>query len=698
MKMSAENPIDLLYRLDPILGNTGCLRSSNDINLLVKFMEGSSLMIYQCTVINILKNTRAPSTLERFVDSKGWEYLSNWVKNAKDRNETPFLIELIQVLVKFPQTIESLKQGNIGKIVKQLSKSDNFELQKISKNVLIKWKRILKDNQRSTKNICDKAQSECIEGTTVQNQDYFSTKVINSVSCKTIANRVGSLAPKLHSSQISEDNDYIHKFEKTDSQKLFRTTKSIREELALKRARVYTEPELKPEITESQIDKDDENFSQHRILSSPNSLKHSNTPTEYTTLSDKFYGFKPECYTNQKFSSKPSSNLLPKNIAVPSMKSSSVESKKFSAAIFESTNRKSSLKRIQNSPNRQKLVPDRPSYIFESSNTSIERDITGVNQLAENDVLLSNYLITKSNLSTQFKPLVRKHVTWAPDESLTEVRYIELDETEINSIPVHGSFHDAIKQEKRAERSALAHIFANDRMLALVQWTTPKLIEFLEPLIESGSKSEEFMTQSNRELSVLALLFLTKDCAPDDPGEPDLEDIHIFKEPKIIPLFEPGKEPQQENSSLFSDSPVKLQCSLPNKLIDSDLPRSTILNTVAPFLPNVHLIPVASQFPIINSNIIPGATLHPTTNLPTNFYPPNQAMRSFNPKSFLLPNTQFSRFTRPINQIVKRPVITFSRSNFKNLGKGRGRGKKTKLCQHYLNGFCKKGESCDYHH
>ena len=697
--MSSESPIDLLCRLDPILGKNGCLRSANDVNVLVKFMEGSSLMIYQCTVINILKNTKAPSTLESFVDSRGWEYLSNWLKNAKDRNEIPFLIELIQVLVKFPQTIESLKQGNIGKNVKLLSKSDHFELQKLSKNVLIKWKRILKDNQRPSSNnpFCDKAQMESTEGTTAKNTEYFTTKAINSVSSKANSNRGSNITPKLHSTQISDDQHYFHKLEKTDLQKVIKTAKYTREEAGVKKVRVSTEPELKLRV--SQIDKDEESLSQYKIISSPNSNKHFNTPTESPTLSERFYGVKSECFTNQKNLLKFTNSSLPKNIAIPSVRSS-VESKKFSAAIFESTNRKSSLKRFPNSSIPQKFVSDRSlihSNLFDDSISSIERDATNVTEEADS-YILSDESNTKKNTNAHFNLFVRKHVTWAPDESLTEVRFIELDEAEIGPIQVHGSFHDAIKQEKQAERSALAHIFGNDRMLEWLQWTTPKLIEFLEPLIESGSKSEEFITQSNRELSVLALLFLTKDCAPDDPGEPDMEDIHSFQEPKIIPLFEPGKELPQEFSSLFVDSPIKLQRSQPIKLIDSKLQNPPVLRTVTSFLPNVPLIPIATNFPIINSNIIPGATLHPAANQPNNFYPQSQALSSIEPKPFLPPNTPFCRNTRPISQIGKPPFNTFLRSNFKYFGKGRGRGKKTKRCQHYLNGYCKKGDSCDFLH
>ena len=76
VSVCADTPIDHLSLLDPILGNTGCLRSANDVKLLVKYMETSSQMVSQCIVINILRNTRAPSTLERFVDSKGWAILS----------------------------------------------------------------------------------------------------------------------------------------------------------------------------------------------------------------------------------------------------------------------------------------------------------------------------------------------------------------------------------------------------------------------------------------------------------------------------------------------------------------------------------------------------------------------------------------------------------------------------------------------
>lgn len=137
----------------------------------------------------------------------------------------------------------------------------------------------------------------------------------------------------------------------------------------------------------------------------------------------------------------------------------------------------------------------------------------------------------------------KKKVSWAPDDSLTEIQYFEVDDTERTNNP--GNFLEAIQQEKLKERSVLARtkIFANDRMLAAIPWKHPLITETIQVLSDKGSKSEEKETQAEREKSVLAILFLTKDCVPDFPAEPDSDDIVPFKEAKIIPHFEPGTDP-----------------------------------------------------------------------------------------------------------------------------------------------------------
>ena len=663
----ADTPMDHLSLLDPILGNTGCLRSANDVNLLVKYMETSSQMVSQCIVINILKKTRAPSTLERFVDSKGWAILSDWLKFAKEKNEVNYLIELIHILLKFPQTIESLKQGGIGKNIKQLSKSENLELQKSSKNVLIKWKKFLKDKQLP-KSTTKSFKKSTIVSVQASNHDLdFPGSDGNDKNSVTITNPLIS-----HEDKSVGKHDNMNHSTITLMKPISRDVKRIN-------INISSENNLKI-------------FPSHRLSEKMTNfvpLNTNSTISPQCSLSDKLYPMTQDfsIYSDLKGLSGVNSQKL------SSVKSSSVESKKFSEAIFESSNRRSTLKRFSNTLNLQKAINERLSSdeVFTDSPSDKVQSTAGLPPSISNT---SNPFETVSHSIP--KSHIRKRVTWAPGEFLTEVRLIELDDADYNSNQVHGNFYDAIMEEKRAERYALAHIFANDRMLALVQWTPPRLIDFLEPLVDPGSKSEELHCQDNRERSVLALLFLTKDSAPDDPGEPEIDEIQSFKEPKVIPLYEPGKEPLQDNNS---NSPVKSHFPFSNTYTHSTFPRQ-LFSPVSQTFHNIPPLPFPSQYHILNNGIV--SSLNPLTSELTNqFTFPNHIKNIAIPPSVDSQDTsscKFSSETYSNNFPRLIPPNSNQKQCFNASFSNHGRRKNRIPCQHYIKGYCKNGQLCEYLH
>ena len=663
----ADTPMDHLSLLDPILGNTGCLRSANDVTLLVKYMETSSQMVSQCIVINILRNTRAPSSLERFVDSKGWAILSNWLKFAKEKNEVSYLIELIQILLKFPQTIESLKQGGIGKNIKQLSKSENIELQKSSKNVLIKWKRFLKEKQLP-KSFHKSLKSSIIDCQGSNHELDSPRSVVYDKNITTINHN------------LNYHGDKVGKLENT-SQPTFRLMNPIPREVKRIHNNNNNTSENNLNIMPS-----------HRLSERiPNLtlLNADSTISLQSSFSDKLDPISQD-YSNRSCL-KGLGDINSRKLT--NIKSSSVESKKFSEAIFESSNRRSTLKRFSSTLNLQKSGIDRIS----SDEVIYDNPPDGVLNTAVRALVLNN----NSNLDPFEresrllpKSQMRKRVTWAPGEFLTEVRFIELDDTDSNSNQVHGNFYDAIMEEKRAERYALAHIFANDRMLALVQWNPPRLIDFLEPLVDPGCKSEELHCQDNRERSVLALLFLTKDSAPDDPGEPEIDEIQSFKEPKIIPLYEPGKEPLQDS---ISNSPVKSNLPFPSMCTHSDFPRQ-LFPPVSQTLHNIPPLPFPSQYPILNASIV--SSLNPlTSEMTKQFTFPNQVSNVAIPSDSQDTSMyNYATDTYSTNLHSFMPSNSKQNQSFNSSFTNRGRKKNKIPCQHYIKGYCKNGQFCEYLH
>jgi protein phosphatase 1 regulatory subunit 10 len=122
--MAGIEPHSVLEQLDPLLGQTGCIRSTKEVAKIVSLMKAAQLLVVRSVILSIIKATRAPSTLERFMEV-GWPVLNVWLAEAKKTQDTAVLVEVLQVLQKLPVSVAALKQGNMGKLIKQLSKQEH---------------------------------------------------------------------------------------------------------------------------------------------------------------------------------------------------------------------------------------------------------------------------------------------------------------------------------------------------------------------------------------------------------------------------------------------------------------------------------------------------------------------------------------------------------------------------------------------
>lgn len=52
-----------------------------------------------------------------------WDILNNWLQEATEADNSPFLVELLKVYKQLPVTVEVMKQNNAAKTIKQISKS-----------------------------------------------------------------------------------------------------------------------------------------------------------------------------------------------------------------------------------------------------------------------------------------------------------------------------------------------------------------------------------------------------------------------------------------------------------------------------------------------------------------------------------------------------------------------------------------------
>ena len=49
----------------------------------------------------------------------------SWLTDAKENNEMKFLVDILEVYLNLPVTLETLKKNNTPKIIKSLSKSED---------------------------------------------------------------------------------------------------------------------------------------------------------------------------------------------------------------------------------------------------------------------------------------------------------------------------------------------------------------------------------------------------------------------------------------------------------------------------------------------------------------------------------------------------------------------------------------------
>lgn len=138
---------NLLCRLDPILGANGCIRSAHEVPKILSIMKEADTMLNKCIVLNVIQTTKAQSTLTKFMDGGGWTVLNSWLSEGKKSHNVPLLVEILQVLTKLPVTIAALKQGNMGKLVKQLSKHEAPEVKNVASDLLEKWMTIFRQGQ-----------------------------------------------------------------------------------------------------------------------------------------------------------------------------------------------------------------------------------------------------------------------------------------------------------------------------------------------------------------------------------------------------------------------------------------------------------------------------------------------------------------------------------------------------------------------
>ena len=111
-------------------------------------------------------------------------------------------------------------------------------------------------------------------------------------------------------------------------------------------------------------------------------------------------------------------------------------------------------------------------------------------------------------------PKRTRRIQWRPQESLVEIEYFELDETErvnVNKLKFEEARKNDAEQEKKNKKPEIENVRP---------WRSLQVLECELPEIEYGGNSNEKKEQEQRENKVLQILFFNNKL-PNDPSEPD---------------------------------------------------------------------------------------------------------------------------------------------------------------------------------
>jgi protein phosphatase 1 regulatory subunit 10 len=139
----------------------------------------------------------------------------------------------------------------------------------------------------------------------------------------------------------------------------------------------------------------------------------------------------------------------------------------------------------------------------------------------------------------------KKQVKWKSDDTLVEIEYFVLDETE--RVNVTKNFVDARSSERLDERNAMQNrkLPTEDLMEERMPWQALIIVDNVPPLPE-GSGSQEKKIQFERESRVLQSLYFSRSLVPDSAAEPDME-THPKTDPAVIPLDDVTGNPDAVN-------------------------------------------------------------------------------------------------------------------------------------------------------
>ncbi|KAG4076018.1 hypothetical protein HA402_003844 [Bradysia odoriphaga] len=325
----------------------------------------------------------------------------------------------------------------------------------------------------------------------------------------------------------------------------------------------------------------------------------------------------------------------------------------------------------------------------------------------------------------------KKQLRWRPQESLEEIHYFELDETERTNVS-----RNSVDSHQTNEREGDAFLIvrkmnADDQMTEQIPWTALLIVDDVPPHPQ-GKDSKEKKIQSDRELTCLRAIYFNRSMIPESPAEPDMEHYQIT-DPAIIPLDDPNGTPEGIKNFVGyawpepRGSPRHQPIGFEDPVPFNNFPPNFGFNNGPGWNNQPNLLPPAFNGPpnLLNMNTIPpepvnnmNMNMNPMNpmNQPfpqnQNFGPPN-GMRNnnFNGNNFgndrmnAGPPQNNPNWFRPNGpQNNWRPPMGNNNSNNNNNNNNNNSNRPRhdwnprNICRAFAKGFCRHGDKCQWLH
>lgn len=223
----------------------------------------------------------------------------------------------------------------------------------------------------------------------------------------------------------------------------------------------------------------------------------------------------------------------------------------------------------------------------------------------------------------------KKSISWKTQETLVEVRYFELDETE--RVNVTRTFTDLRAKDLQSEKMSIimARKLQNeDVMQEKTSWAVLHEVENV-PAHPLGKESTERKAQSDRERTVLQALYFNRSSIPDTPAEPDYEPAPV-SDPKVIALEDVSGNPDSINDLRLvpwpeprGDTP-KVEPQRSNISVFNDFSRQVPPPSIQPWVSAPQNLPPQLGGPFVDPLHLAALNMNPLQmgGLPPQFVPP----------------------------------------------------------------------------